>query len=66
MRPDASPREVAEEMFKISSQMRRIVNKEYEKAIKACVEAGVSNVKMAAIAGQTEGAIRMYRKRHGI
>lgn len=56
----------AEEMFIIASRRRETAKKEYHEAIKECAKAGVSNVKMAAIAGQTEAAIRMYRKRHGI
>jgi L-amino acid N-acyltransferase YncA len=59
-------KEEAEALLVEAVATKRLGEKLYREAIKACTKARVSNTKMGAIAGQTEGAIRMYRKRKGL
>jgi plasmid stabilization system protein ParE len=49
-----------------SSKQGRANADEYRDAIRAAVEAGMKNTKIADIVGVTDTAIRMYRKRHKI
>ena len=44
-------------------EARREADSDYKRALDACAEVGITNVKMAQIAGVSETAIRTMRKR---
>lgn len=47
-------------------EQRNSAQRNYREAVAQAVEAGLTNVKIASIAGVSEAAIRMYRSRNNI
>ena len=54
------------EKFHQAVAKRKQTKLEYDMALKEAVKARISNVRLASVAGVSETAIRMYRKRNGL
>jgi hypothetical protein len=52
--------------FEAAVIRREQARAEYNEALRECIRARISNVRLGSVAGVSETAIRMYRKRNNL